>query len=810
MADLVAFNARRVPRPVDPLDIQAVSEGQAGSISTEFVGVREYFAILRRHWMLVLGVVVLSVAYTANNVRKERPRYRSASTVRLVDSRRAVAGSVAGGGADVTTMPFSGQADPIASQIQVLYSEAVAQVAIDSAGLRLIPAETKPWVDEITSVAVADKATTDAVSLAFDPLAFTLNSNGKRVSAPYGAPAQLDGISITVAKKPDVPATSLKVVPRDVAIGMTLGGFQVANRPKTDILDLGYTGVEPHETKRVANAMALAFQQYNASTAQQFNLRRRAFLESQLTQADSIAEANIASTAIQNARDQMVSARAAKGQEAVIGIENKQGELDADRRTVQSLLARATQPGQSTASIAKIFITSPTIATNPLFQQVYQQYVSLEARRDSMLAGGASPTNPDLVVISSKIPGMGPKMVDAVQTQVQSIDASAEALTRRLSAGQSMISISPAIPSVDAERRNQQAQSARKLAGQLQDELQRTKLAEAVEAGQVEIVQLARNPGSRLQSGKNRQLAIGILVGLLFGFGAAVVVDSLDVSIRKRSDIERTLGIPGLAVIPRLPSAGRAGFQAANMLPGLKPKSKGLVTLGDQDLVTVNDIRSSSAESFRTLRTNLMYSQAVQKMHTLLITSASPAEGKTTTAANLAVSFAQQGIRVLLLDCDLRRGRIHRMFGVPREPGLTDLVVGQQEESVVTRATSVPGLYLVASGKIPPNPAELLGSDGMRKTMAQLTEGYDLIIVDSPPLLAASDAAILATMVDGVILVLRAGGTEKAAAQQAVDQLNSLGARVVGAVLNDPNSQVAKYGAYYNYQYDNADAVVGS
>ncbi|MEP6667488.1 MAG: polysaccharide biosynthesis tyrosine autokinase, partial [Nocardioidaceae bacterium] len=458
----------------------------------------------------------------------------------------------------------------------------------------------------------------------------------------------------------------------------------------------------------------------------------------------------------------------------------------------------------------KIFITSPTIATNPLFQQVYQQYTSLEASREVMLAGGAAPTNPDLVVISSKIPGMGPKMIDAVQTQLQSIDASSDALNRRLSAGQSMISISPAIPSVDAERRNQQAQSARKLAGQLQDELQRTKLAEAVEAGQVEIVQLARNPGSRLKSGKNRQLAIGILVGLLFGFGAAVVVDSLDVSIRKRSDIERTLGIPGLAVIPRLPSAGRAGFQAANVLPGLKPKSRGLVTLGDQDLVTVNDIRSSAAESFRTLRTNLMYSQAVQKMRTLLITSASPAEGKTTTAANLAVSFAQQGIRVLLLDCDLRRGRIHRMFGVPREPGLTDLVVGQQEESVVTRSTAVPGLYLVASGKIPPNPAELLGSEGMRKTLARLTEGYDLILVDSPPLLAASDAAILATMVDGVILVLRAGGTEKAAAQQAVDQLNSLGARVVGAVLNDPNSQVAKYGAYYNYQYDNADAVVGS
>ena len=147
------------------------------------------------------------------------------------------------------------------------------------------------------------------------------------------------------------------------------------------------------------------------------------------------------------------------------------------------------------------------------------------------------------------------------------------------------------------------------------------------------------------------------------------------------------------------------------------------------------------------------------------------------------------------------------MFGLHREPGFTDLVLGYTDEETVTHATPVPGLYVIASGKLPPNPAELLGSDATRKTFAALTEGFDLVIIDTPPLLAASDAAILATLSNGVVLVLRAGATENAAAQQSVQQLNAVGARIVGAVLNDPDAQVPKYGAYYHYEYSAASEV---
>jgi capsular exopolysaccharide synthesis family protein len=426
--------------------------------------------------------------------------------------------------------------------------------------------------------------------------------------------------------------------------------------------------------------------------------------------------------------------------------------------------------------------------------------------RDSLLNSGAAPTNPDVVAITSLIPSTTDNLLDAVQSQIQSLNARIAALDRVRATGASRIAAAPAAETQEQEL-SQQVQTIRNTAEQLRAELQRARMAEAVEAGQVQIIQLATNPGYQLPSGQSRKVLMSLLVGLMFGFGAAVVADSLDASIRRRSDIEKLLGVPSLAVIPRLPSSNGGRGAVARALPRLKSSNASQkASRPDQDLVIVREARSPAAEAIRTLRTNLMFSQAVRSMRTLVVTSASPSEGKTTTASNLAVSFAQQGMRVLLLDCDLRRARLHRIFGIAREPGLSDLVLGYADEEAVTKLTAIPGLYVIPSGKLPPNPAELLGGDAMRRTMTTLTEGYDLIIVDTPPLLAAADAAILATLADGVILVLRAGSTESTAAQQTVQQLSAVGARVIGAVLNDPDTQVPKYGAYYEYEYSAAEA----
>jgi capsular exopolysaccharide synthesis family protein len=546
----------------------------------------------------------------------------------------------------------------------------------------------------------------------------------------------------------------------------------------------------------VANSVALAFQAHNATGAQQQSRRRRIFLEGQMRKTDSMLQRAQANYSAFRAGRQVFSSKekATIQQQGMMDVQTRRAELDAERRTYEALLAQAERARD--ADNLRSLVSSPGIAANPVIQQLYTQLTRYETERDSMVTGGAANTNPDVIAVNRLVASTSSNLLSAVRSQIQSLNARISALDRLQQQSAVEISTLPATETEEAQL-GQQVQTIQKMADQLQEDYQRAKMSEAVEAGQVEIVDLADIPTLPIASGRMRKLALGILLGLLLGVGAAIVVDGMNTSIRRRDDIERFLQIPGLAVIPKFTDATQRRRIAR---PSLRRNGK-RSPYGNNGLVTLADTRSQGAEAFRTLRTNLIFSQAVHAMRTIVITSASPAEGKTTTVANLAVSFAQQGMRVLLIDCDLRRSRLHKVFHVAREPGMTDLILGNADQEAVTRDTPVPGLYVIPSGPLPPNPSELLGGERMRKTLQSLGEGYDLILMDTPPLLAASDAAVLSTLSDGVVLVVRAGLTESEAGQIAMQQLGTVGARVVGAVLNDPDSKVPEYGRYYSYDY---------
>jgi capsular exopolysaccharide synthesis family protein len=493
--------------------------------------------------------------------------------------------------------------------------------------------------------------------------------------------------------------------------------------------------------------------------------------------------------------------KATAQQAGIVDLDMRRADLDAQRRTYRQLLQQAQRTG---GDGLQALVASPGIAANPVIQQLYAQLTNYQERRDSLNTSGAAETNPDMIAANTLIARVNNGIIAAVRNQIQALDAQIDALDNLKVRSTAEIASAPRAETEET-RLAQQVEAVQKMSDKLQEEHQKARMAEAVEAGQVQIVDLAELPSEPIASGKTRKMALGLILGLIVGVGLAVVVDGMNTSIRRRDDLEKMLNVPGLAVITRfLPSETR-GQRLSRVLPGKSRNGTNgkRATQRAQGLVTVHDARSSSAEAYRTLRTNLIFSQAVQTLRTLVVTSPAPSEGKTTTAANLAVSFAQQGMRVLLVDCDLRRSRIHKMFGVPREPGMTELILGQQDIDSVARETSVPGLYILPSGILPPNPSELLGGDRMRKTLASLSEAFDLIVIDTPPLLAASDAAILATITDGVVLVVRAGVTEVEAGQQAIAQLQSVGARVVGAVLNDPDSKLQQYGGYYSYDYSN-------
>lgn len=216
-----------------------------------------------------------------------------------------------------------------------------------------------------------------------------------------------------------------------------------------------------------------------------------------------------------------------------------------------------------------------------------------------------------------------------------------------------------------------------------------------------------------------------------------------------------------------------------------------------ESLVTISNPRSPISEAYRSLRTNLEFSSLDRPLKTMVVTSAGPEEGKSTTLANLAVTLAQAEKKVILVDCDLRRPSQHEIFEVGNSLGLTSMVVDEEAfKNPPLQETPVPNLKLLPSGPLPPNPSELLGSRRMEEIIATLREKADLVLFDAPPIIAVTDAAVLASKVDGVLLVIRAGTTKRDHAQQAKALLEKVNARLVGAVLNNVRMDISLHRYY--------------
>ena len=327
---------------------------------------------------------------------------------------------------------------------------------------------------------------------------------------------------------------------------------------------------------------------------------------------------------------------------------------------------------------------------------------------------------------------------------------------------------------VDAGRRSEYQRELENLA--VSTQLARTSGAQLIDA--------ARPPGSPYEPNMMRVVTLAFMVGLLIGLGAAFLVDHLDTSLKNENDLIRASGYPNLAIVPELKS--------------WKP--------GTAHVVTREDPHSPSAEAYRNLRTGVRFMSLDRPLKLVLLTSPRPGDGKTTTATNLAVAAARAGQRVLLVDCDLRKPQIHTFFGLDNDCGFTTVLLG--EASMPKVAQRIPGesnLLVVTSGPLPPDPSELLAGDSARRVLGSIGDDVDLVVLDSPPVLAVSDPLVLASIVDGVILVASASSTDTRQVTRAVDRLLAVDAPMLGTVLNqfDP-----KDGDSYVYGYTQPTDVV--
>lgn len=311
--------------------------------------------------------------------------------------------------------------------------------------------------------------------------------------------------------------------------------------------------------------------------------------------------------------------------------------------------------------------------------------------------------------------------------------------------------------------------------------LQEVDISAGIQMESVRILERAMVPGGPVKPRNLQSLFLAALIGLGVGIGLIFALEFMDDSVRYPEEIGRTLGIPCLGLVPTAhwKQDGEDSYWVGKVDPS-----------------------SGFAEAYRNIRSALLLRPDGQPFRTLTVTSSVPKEGKTTTSANLATSFAQTGQRVLLVDADLHRGGVHRFFGLQAGRGLTEILRGRATLEEVLQPTSVPGLDFIGTGSFPDNPSELVMGPAMPAFLEQASAGYDLVILDAPPVLAVSESTVIASQTDGTLLTVWSGRTSRKLVQVAVRQLLSRGAHLAGCILNNLDlTRLGTYGAYSYYHY---------
>ena len=798
--------------------------GNAPAQRDDSLSLRQVFGVFRRHWKLVLALTVLGMVVGGFIGATQRPQYEATGIMRLALERRNLTGE--------PDAELGRKSDPTVTAVQLILSRSVLAAVVDTLGLQLRPdAELRFPRKLLAQVEVDPTASGDSIFVKFTRNRVTAKLGPQQVSAPYGEVLDLGHVKFAITAPPSMASATFFTVANEVAVDALRKFVRVWSRKDTDVMDIAYAAEDPWFAQQVVNATIQSYQALNLRTAVAKSVRRRKFLEARLAESDSLLMRAQAELANFRSRQALASSQTAieAMQNNLVTLDTRRSLLEADRNTFRSLQSQLrSNQAASRSEALRALATSPALGDNPAVVDLYKQLQTNQYRLDSMMTGpwAAAPTNPDVVHLKSQIKQTQDQLTSAVGSHVSSLNAQITSLGGLRNQGARSIHILPAMAQEEL-RLTRRVETLSQIGDQTRQEYQRARMAEEVEAGDIEIVDLAAQPYAPVWQTSKLMLGLGFLLGFLLGGGLSFLLEHLNTSIRRPEDVESLLHLPGLAVIPRL-TAGAAGPQArlAGLLGNGKGRKGGAADPGGRSaavLGTPAQPFSIGIEAFRMLRTSLVWAEGGEQLKTLVVTSAAPGEGKTMTSANLAVTFAHDGMQVLLVDCDIRRPKLHGLFKMSRAPGLLDLLTpahsapqvgvrtsGFEDDShagdltdplnAVLRPTQIRGLTLLTCGALPTNPTNLLSGVRMRVLLQELVQRFDIVILDTPPVLATADARILGALSDGVLLVVRAGQTERLAAQRAQNQLNQAGARVLGVVLNDPGGEISREGDYY-YPY---------
>lgn len=775
----------------------------ASPFEDERVDLRDYWRLLTKRRWLVATVLACTVLATALVVFMMTPIY-TAETILLIERKVPQAINI-----ESATSETQGpdEYDYYRTQYEILKSRALATQVVQEQQLATLPL----FADQQEQSGLVGgwwEQAEEALGQFFAPQSQT----EKSVAEPSLMELTPDGVEGLSSATPDERyASSLPPELFEKYAEM----LAVKPVPRTRLVKIAFSTPDPALAARIANAHAQVYIRQGVERRSQTDEEAQGFLEDKLVELrERLEKSEVALNSYR--RDQGIISFDEKENVAVDRM------VDLNRDLTEAESRRISLETQMPLIRSRNYEELPAVIKNSLVQSLKQELAQAEAAR-AELASQFKNNYPKRIEVEARVAELDSRLQKEKMRIAQGVNSSyqfAVAKERELrkkmeEQRREVLRLKDA--SVKYAILTREIDTNRQLYDSVLQRIKEVGVAAELRDSNISVIDAAEAPIRPSKPRKGLSLLLSAIVGLMGGVGLAFFLEYLDNRLHTPEEVERYIHLPSLAVIPDftrttehesyapkpllngsgarvLNGSGKSSTGKAQLLNGVNGKPHGA-----KDLILDHHTFSLVSEAYRTLRTALMLSRAEAAPKLLLFTSATEGEGKTATAANTAIVFAQLGLRVLLVDVDLRRSRCHEILSIQKGIGLTEFLTGRRDIRQVIRPTAVENLFFLSSGVTPPNPTELISSRKMRETLQTLREEYDCVVVDSPPVMPVSDALLLSTIVDGVVIVVNGQVTPREIVRETRARLEHVGAKILGVVLNRVDIQRSGYGYYYGY-----------
>jgi succinoglycan biosynthesis transport protein ExoP len=446
-------------------------------------------------------------------------------------------------------------------------------------------------------------------------------------------------------------------------------------------------------------------------------------------------------------------------------------------------------------------VPASELLSNAFLSALRSQYQTAVRERAELIAEGKGDNHPAVKKADEKL-GLARSHLLSEIKNIQGAVARDLAIIERQEGGEATLyegarkkAVELNLKELEFHRLDRMRAQNEKLYAVLLEQMKEADLRRMMNTNNIRMVDSAKEPTDPIAPRVSTNVGIALLVGLILGLALAILREQLDNTMKTPEDVEHRLGVTFLGLLPDIAE------EDVGTGPKRRTRRRTTPSQYAPELLVHERPTSGIAEAARSLRTNLMFMNPDQPYRRLLVTSAAPSEGKTTVAVSIAISLAQGGQRVCIIDCDLRRPRLHRIFDRAGDVGLMNVILGDATVDEVAKETVVPNLYCIPCGPIPPNSADVVSSDKFRRLLDEISSKFDRVVLDSPPIVAVTDSAIVSTLVDGVVFVVRAFKTSINLCRSGLRTLQDVDAPIAGAVLNAVNLNRHEYNYYHYYYY---------